>query len=128
MAYGLIVGLLLAALTTYAALFAPPVDKFQYPALLCVMLFGYGTMAFFAYMIRQCNSYLEVTDDHIMEHRPNKPSLVLAWDDITEIKNNLTMERLVLRSSKSNVAIAVEYQIEGFDELRQIIRAKTQKD
>lgn len=127
MTYGLLAGVVLASLTTYAALFAPPADRNQFPALLCVMLLGYGTTAFFAWMIRACNAYLEVTDDHITQHRANQRSLVLSWSDITEVKNNLAMERLELRSSFKNVVIVVEHQTENFADLRQTISAKTQR-
>ncbi|HEX8550610.1 MAG TPA: hypothetical protein VF681_03540 [Abditibacteriaceae bacterium] len=127
MGYGLIAGIILAAITTYAALFAPPREKNQFPALLCVMLLGYGTIVFFCWMIRMCNAHIEITETHVTQYTPNKPPVVLAWSEITEIKNNTSMQRLELRSSERNMAVMVEHQVENFDALRQIITDKTQK-
>ena len=125
MTYGLIAGILVACFTSYAALFAPPRDKSQFPALLCVMLLGYGTIIFFAWMIRACNTYLEVTDVHIIQHAPNKPPLVFAWSDVAEVKNNKSMQRLELRSRSKKPVFMIEHQVEDFDALRQIVASRT---
>ena len=125
MTYGLIAGILVASLTTYAVLFAPLRDESQFPALLCVMLLGYGATVFFAWMIRACDTYLEVTDTHIVQHASNKPPLAFAWSDIAEVKNNTSMQRLELRSRSKKAVFMIEHQIEDFDALRQIVASKT---
>ena len=123
----LVAGIILAAFTTYAILFAPPRDKSQFPALICVTLLSYGATLFFAWMVRACNVHLEVTDSHIKQHTPNKPPLVLAWSEITEVKNNAAMQRLELRSKHRNLAITVEHQVENYEVLRGTIATKTEK-
>ena len=125
MTYGLVAGIFVACFTTYAALFAPPRDKSQFPALLCVMLLSYGATVFFAWMVRACHTYLEVTDTHITQHAPNKPPLVFAWSDVAEVKNNTSLQRLELRSRSKNAVFVIEHQVEEFDTLRQIVASKT---
>ena len=122
---GLVAGIFLALFTTYSALFAPPRDKSQLVPMYGVLITAYCGVVFCIRLLTSCNTSLEVTDKQIIQHAPGKPPFALDWDDVTHIKNNVSMQRLELHHSSKGRIIVVEHQTQDFDELREFIARKT---
>ncbi len=78
---------------------------------------SYCCAAFFILLLRVANTYLEVTDEQIIQHTPGKHSLALAWTDITNVKTNKISQRLELRSNIKSQSTSIACQVQDFVEL-----------
>lgn len=116
---------LLAALVVSAfALLAPPRDKSQLVPMYALMISFYASSFFFWINLPACDAYIEVTEKSIAQHHPRKPTIELAWSEISQVKNNPVMQRLEIYSRNGKTKIYVEHQVENFAQLKQLIESK----
>jgi hypothetical protein len=122
---GMWVSIALVLLFACIALFAPPQNRTQMPALLGLILFCGMSALFWRWMIGNSNTYLEVTDDEIIHSKPNETPISLAWEEISEVTNNLLDQSLELRAHSKGAVIKVSCQTRDYNDLCRTIAERT---
>jgi hypothetical protein len=72
---------------------------------------------------KQRNNYVIVNDNSISLHSPENQIEIIKWNEVSEIKENSTLERLIIKD-KYQKLVKLEYQLDKMSELLNIITKK----
>ncbi|MDE3163402.1 MAG: hypothetical protein KGL64_09095 [Acidobacteriota bacterium] len=87
---------------------------------LALVVFGTGTVFSFRTM-RYTRDRIVVNPEGIWYLAKNGPSSYMTWLDVTSVKADDTMQRLILTDASGTRIIRIEYQIGSFKALREFI-------
>ncbi|RMD57668.1 hypothetical protein D6833_13720 [Candidatus Parcubacteria bacterium] len=102
----------------------------EQPDLSYDLIVGFFAIAAFSlgiYGLRQLprlRSWIEIDDSGISYCLPGRARQTLRWSEVEEVRERLLLQRLELRSGQTTIPI--EYQVEDFDKLREIVLNNTE--
>jgi hypothetical protein len=123
-------GLLLVGFAVFSAavpLLLPWIDPTKPGAanLLWLFLpFAIGMTVLGFYVFKTARGGVATADEGIWWIYPEEPSVFLAWREISEIRERSYLKCLVLSDSTRVRQIRVEYQVDDFNDLRELILSK----
>lgn len=95
---------------------------------LLLALFFVGFSYFSSRAVKQLeNAAVSIDDDGVWLDRLGKTEGLVRWGEISSIKEQQYFQRLVLLGNVGELLIKLEYQLEQFDDLRQVVLAKTRQ-
>lgn len=92
----------------------------------CLSLFG-SCLYLSLDMVRSCGDRIVVADDGLRNLSPNRPSVFIAWEEIADVCAQNVMQRLVVTDRTGERRIHLEYHLEGFGRLRQVVLDRSQR-
>lgn len=95
------------------------------PTAVCSVAFG-GTMGSFVLRSAlRCRDRVAVTSEGIWYLPRKAPPTWIAWREVTAVEAHETQQRLVLKDGTGARTIRLEYQLENFSRLREIVLRHT---
>jgi hypothetical protein len=76
-------------------------------------------------MVRRADDEVTLDESGIAYRVPGRPTLMLAWPEITRVRARDLLQRLELSDVTGTRRVVVAYQMADFGRLRQIIRERT---
>lgn len=92
--------------------------------LLSFVLCGTG-LVYSLRVVRSSADRIAVSSEGIWSLAKNSTSSFIAWSDVTAVKANDTMQRLIVADASARRIIRAEYQLENFGVLREFISSHT---